>query len=337
MRITAEILSKLAKDTAARRTQSDRGIQTVYIHGSLLAGDPVFEGTADVDLFFIYMEEIPERREIVRITDDVHLDIAHHPRSLYRQAKDLRRNPWLGPTIYGSKAIYDPQHFFDFTQASVRAHYNDPENVMARAQWFFERARQGWWSLKEGEYQNEREKASSYLQAVFQAANAVASLSGAPLTIRRFLTYFPERAAILDKPGFYKGLLGLLGAPNLSAEIVTAWLPEWQAAYQQLSGEDVPAKYHPARLNYYLHPFRAMIETERWQTILLPLLMTWTGVIQYIEDDTMLSTWQKVMENIGLGAETAAEKISALDRYLDMVEETLEAWGEKNGVPFYAQ
>lgn len=332
MRITAEILNKLAKDAVDQRARADRGILAVYMYGTLHTGDPVLAGTADIDLFFIHMEEIPVHREIVRISDDVHLDIAHHPRSLYRQAKEMRRQPWLGPTVYGSKALYDPQHFFDFTQASVRGQFYTPENVVARANWFKENARQSWWSLEDGKYDAEIEKVLIYLKAVNHAANAVAVLSGSPLPLRRFLLSFPERAASVGRPGFYQGLLGLLGANNFDSESITSWLMEWQKAYKELSGTEIPAKFNPYRLNYYLRPFQAMAEGEGWHNMLLPLFLTWTEIVQLSKNQDTAEVWRKTMNNIGLGPESFSEKISALDKYLDMVEETLEAWGEKNGI-----
>jgi hypothetical protein len=332
MRITAEILNKLAKDAVDQRAKADRGILAVYLYGSLHTGDPVLGGTADIDLFFIHMEEISVHREIVRISDDVHLDIAHHPRSLYRQAKELRRQPWLGPTVYGSKALYDPQHFFDFTQAAVRGQFYTPENVVARANWFKESARQSWWSLEEGEHEAEIEKVLIYLKAVNHAANAVAVLSGSPLPLRRFLLNFPERSAAIGKPGFYQGLLGLLGDNNIDSESIAAWILEWQKAYKALSGKEIPAKFNPYRLNYYLRPFQALAEDDSWHNTLLPLFTTWTEIVQLLQNQEMTEAWQKTIIYIGLGSVSFSEKISALDKYLDMVEETLEAWGEKNGI-----
>ncbi len=54
MRITPEILQKLARDTVAQRTRSDRDVVAVYLQGSLLRDDPLLGGTADIDLFFIH-------------------------------------------------------------------------------------------------------------------------------------------------------------------------------------------------------------------------------------------------------------------------------------------
>lgn len=190
MRITPALLLKVAQDTVSQRSQANHDILTAYLDGSLLGSEPLIGGAADIDLFFVYNSEAIERREVLRVTDNVHLDITHHSRTLYRQARELRLHPWLGPSIYRCKILYDPQHFMDFTQASVRGQFNQPDNILARVRQRSERARQIWLSLRGGESKNELENCHLYMQAVENAANAVASLSGPPLTERRFLLDF---------------------------------------------------------------------------------------------------------------------------------------------------
>jgi hypothetical protein len=73
-------------------------------------------------------------REIQRLTDQVHLDIAHHARDDYRWAKVLAPASLAGSTIVGCKIMYDPQHFLDFTQASVRSQFARPDNLIGRSQ-----------------------------------------------------------------------------------------------------------------------------------------------------------------------------------------------------------
>ena len=144
MRITRETLLKLARDTVTQRARADRGIVSAYLHGSLLEEEPLLGGTADIDLFIVHNDSSQVEREIVRITDEVILDITHHPRNVYRQTKELRLHPWLGPTIFGCKILYDPQHFMDFTQAGVRGQFNRADQVLGRARPQVEHARQMW-------------------------------------------------------------------------------------------------------------------------------------------------------------------------------------------------
>ena len=90
MRINRNMLLKLANDTVDRYVSSDRTLMAVYLQGSLLGASPLIGNTADIDLFFIHNDEVKVERDIVRVSDEVHLDISHHSHSLYRQPRELR-------------------------------------------------------------------------------------------------------------------------------------------------------------------------------------------------------------------------------------------------------
>ena len=349
MRITPDILHKIARDTVQQRSHSERDLLAVYLQGSLLTNEPLLGGTADIDLFFIHNEAVSQEREIVRLTDDVHLDIAHHPRSLYRQARELRVHPWLGPGIYGCRVLYDPQHFMDFTQASVRGQFNFPENVIGRVRSQADHARQMWLALEGDKPASVLDTLTLYLRAVGHAANAIASLSGPPLPERRFLLRFPERARAAGHLGLYNGLIGLLGAPNVSVEALQSWMPSWKAAFESLPDETRPARFHICRLNYYLHAFEAMVKGDQPQAVLWPLLETWTQLVRLLEDGQRsekegilveggpgvgehLAAWQAAMDHLSLSGESSTMRIAALDAYLDGVEEILENWAKQAGI-----
>ena len=59
---------------------------------------------------------------------------------------------------------------------------------------------------------------ASYLEAVGNAANSVAVLSGEPLTERRFLLEFPQRAEALGQDRMYVAVTGLLGGHRVEEE-----------------------------------------------------------------------------------------------------------------------
>jgi hypothetical protein len=333
MRITTDTLLKLANAHVASRVHEERDLLAVYLHGSLLGDEPVLGGAADIDLFFIHLQRMEEWREVVRITDDVHLDISHAGRDDYRQAKNLRVHSWLGPVIYGCKILYDPQHFMDFTQASVRGQFDRPENVLQRARQQAEHARQIWLGYQFEPVDPGPDDLARYLRAVDHAANAIASLSGVPLTERRFLLNFPERANAVGKPGLAPGLLGLIGAPRASDGLLLEWIAEWRKAFMSLPPEQAPVRLHPYRLNYYQRAFEAQIASPQvYQTALWPLLRTWTAAIQAMPENTPArQDWEKVGRHLGLLGEDFAERLDALDAYLDLVEETLETWAGKLG------
>ena len=110
MRITRELLHRIAEDTIENRAKEDNSIIAAYLHGTVMEGeDPVLGGAADIDIVFIH-EDFDREREIIRMTEDVHLDIEHHSKDQYQPPKELRTRPWLGYAIYRCQLLYDPQH-----------------------------------------------------------------------------------------------------------------------------------------------------------------------------------------------------------------------------------
>jgi hypothetical protein len=332
MRITREALLKLAQDTASQRARADLGILAVYLHGSLLDDEPLLGGTADIDLFFVHNDEPAFEREIVRISDEVHLDITHYARKLYRQTRELRLHPWLGPTLCGCKILYDPQHFMDFTQASVRGQFYRPDQVLGRVMPQVENARQIWLSLTSPRGGPNSETVSLYLRAVGLIANAIAGLSGKPLTERRLLIGFPKRAEAVGHPGLYPGLLGLLGSPMVDAPSMRAWLPGWRMAVDALPGDKIPPRLSPPRRPYYFRAFDVMLDSDQPLGVLWPLLRTWTEAVSLLpEDSPAHEPWKDAVTRLGLLGEAFPSREAALDAYLDQVEELLEVWARENG------
>ncbi len=333
MRITREALWKLAREAVSSRVRGDHGVMAAYLCGSLLEDDFILGGAADIDLVFVHIVDPPLEREVVQLAEDVHLDIAHYGRRAYRRTRELRVHPWWGPTLAACTVLYDPQHFMDFTQASVRGQFDRPDHVVARAHRFLESARQIWSSYQAGVPHPGTREVETYMRAVGNAANAIASLSGPPLTERRFLLRFFDRAQALDHPGLYAGMLGLLGAMDLSTDLITSWLSDWRTAYREIAEGQAPARLHPDRLDYYQRAFDAIMAGERPLAVLWPLLRTWTLAADLLPPNSPgRISWAKACAKLGLLDEAFAMRISALDAYLDLVDETLEGWAQQNGV-----
>lgn len=341
MRINRETLLKIADNTIAQRTRRDRGILSAYLTGALLGDDFLLGGTADIDLVFIHLEAPAQAREIVRLNDEVHLDIAHYDQKEFRQARALRTHPWLGPAIFYCKPLYDPQHFMDFTQASVRGQFHRADYVLGRARSQVERARKIWQSFvmqaseQEASGKPDPGKLGEYLRAVEHAANAIASLNGLPLTERRMLLEFPARAEALQRPGLHPAFLGMLGAPNVDAALLRAWLPDWGWAFDAVPGEGAPARLHPHRRLYYLRAFEALLAGDQPHAALWPMLRTWTLAAGALPENVPgRMSWAETCQRLGLGGEYFDERVQALDAFLDMVEESLEKWGRENGAEY---
>ena len=333
MRLTRPALDKIISDTVDQRTRSDRTILSVYLTGSLLETEYLLGGTADVDLVCVHIEQPAQDREVVHLTDELHLDIAHHFHRDYRQTRSLRVHPWLGPTIARCRVLYDPQHFMDFTQASVRGQFDQSEFILQRSRKSLDHARQIWLGFPHTAKGESIQEVLDYLRAIEHAANAVASLNGAPLTERRFLLKYLGRSEAVGRPGLYAGILGLLGAANLDEGSLGAWLPDWGAAYSAIPADAAPVRFSPLRRLYYQQAFEAMLAGGQPQAALWPVLWTWTRIISLLgETAEAYAAWQGAVQGLGLWGAGFGAKLAGLDAYLDTVEETLERFARENGV-----
>lgn len=332
MRITRDFILKFIHETVGRRAHSSRDLLAVYLCGSFLDQDYLIGGAGDVDLFIIHNDTPETSREIIRLTDDIHLDIAHHDQRNYRDTRRLRVHPWIGPALNRCKVIYDPQHFLDFIQASVRGQYDRPDHIYERARSQADQARESWFQIQAQPADQEIRNTQTYLDAVSKAANAIASLSGPPLNERRLLMEFMPRAESVGRSGLYHGLLGLLGAPNLDQTVLDGWISHWKSAYLSLPQSDDLIRFHPARLNYYVLAFKEIAESDQPVHILWPLMNTWTDIVAHLPEDSQnMADWKQTVELLGVSKRGLSEKIQALDAYLDLVEESLETWARSNG------
>lgn len=333
MRVTRNVLMKIVRDSVEQRVRADRSLLAIYLCGSLLGGDYLLGGTADIDLVIIHLDVPAREREIVHLSDEVHLDIAHHAQKEYRQTRRLRVHPWMGPTLFSCQSLYDPQHFLDFIQAGVRGQFDRSDYVVERARKLAESARKLWLASMQSDSKSTAETVLGYLKTLEKAANAIASLSGPPLTERRFLLAFPDRAEAVNRPGLFPGLLGLLGAADLGVGVLETWLPAWTAALQALPAGSAPVRLHPYRLAYYQGSIQAMIDSGNWQAALWPLLSSWTLAVCALGNDAEQALpWQEAFTQLDLMEDGFDRRLEGLDAYLDMVEEVIDSWARANGV-----
>ena len=334
MRITREALLKAAKDVVTERSRTQHDLVAAYVVGSLLTEEPLLGGTTDIDLVFIQNHNPLQPREVVRLTAEVTLDIAYYSETDYRQPRHLRVNPWLGSSLCETRVVlYDMQHWFEFIQSSVGAQFYEPENVLSRAQVQFNKAR-SLWSDMQNRTESHSQNLLNYLKSVKSAANAIAGLSGAPLTERRFFLKFPERANAIDHPRMAVGLFALVGTDLANLDTIHSWLPNWHSALTALQGlVDAPIRLHPSRLPYYERAVEAILGSDRPQASLWPLIRTWTLACSQLKADSPhMIPWLDACEQLHLGLTHFDERLSALDAYLDTIEEILEKWGQENGV-----
>jgi hypothetical protein len=333
MRITRDTLLKIARERAAALAKSDRQITCIYLTGSLLGSDPFLGGAADIDLVVIHPARPTVEREFVAVTEDIHLDIIHHYQDAFQQPRHLRADPWLGyPLCMGPLCLHDVQHWFEFTQASVCAQFNRPEYIFQRAQPLAEKARQAWLKLHAASALDKPEHILTYLGALEDAANAVALLGGPPLSERRALLEFPPRALAVGHPGLSAGLVDLLPASQMSAAEWAACLKSWEDALAQVQHlHACPPDLQTCRKSY-LTKAAAFLWNENPAAAVWILLRSWNAAASRLPAKSAPRlTWQEALPRLGFDAPGLRDLVVSLDSYLDVVEETLEVWGQQNG------
>jgi predicted nucleotidyltransferase len=325
MRITRDLLLNIAEDTAAERAKQDSSIVAVYLYGSVLPGtEPLLGGTADIDLVFIH-EDYDRQREIIRLTEDVNLDIEHHAKETYQPPKDLRLNAELGSMVFSGKPLYDPDHFIDFVQAAVRGMFWEHGNILMRSGNMLQAARRTWLRFHNSPPEFGPEQVTAYLQALEDVANAVVCLSGMPQGDRRFFLNFPQRAEAVGEPGLYPGLVGLLTGGMEIDGAVKDWLPDWEADFVTINvSYDVPPSLHKHRQAYYRRGFDALLNSDQPEAVAWPFMRTWTEMAMTMPSQTQ--SWRAACEELGLVGPDFEQRLAGLDAYIDRVEELLENW-----------
>lgn len=324
MRITPEFLIRIAKETVQKRVFSDPSLVAAYLTGSLRSDNPFLGTATDIDIIFVHPKIPKVRREIVAVTPEIHLDLLHAPQSEYEKPRELRLHPWLGPELYDPLPLHVSGHFFEFVQAGVRDKFNDPESIFARARTLIVRARQVWSGLQIGQ-ESGPDLLLSYLKGIHHAANAVALVcNGKPLAERRFLLQFSQYAKTVGKPGLVADLYDLLGAAELEADTLKACLDAWEKDFVKGAGKlKVDPRISLPRLAYYKRACESMLGSESSQTIIWPLLLTWTLAARSLPV-SQRGTWESTCKGLGLLGPGFEEKVAGLDHFLDVIEEILE-------------
>lgn len=329
MKVTREHLINLATDETERRAEV-QDIVSAYVIGSVARSDPILGGAADIDLILIHADEPQTSREVVQLSDQFHLDISHHHRSLYEQPRALRVHPWFGPSLCEPIFIYDPHHFFEWAQAGARGQFHRPDHVHLRAQAFLRRARQAISMLSLS-----RRWIRTYARAVLEGANAVASLSGFPVAGRRLFLQLEEATEALGFPEFSEAFLQLLVVQPPTEDDLRDWLPAWQRAFTEAGRVSDKAALAPCRITYFQCGFQALLDTGRPEANVFPLLTTWESALHALHEagrtDHHLQKWEEALATLGLDSSSRAQRDGSLVHYLNQIEIRVSEWAEKQG------
>ena len=331
MRITRDLLLRLAKENAEERAFNDDTIIAAYLSGSVLQEDPLLGNTTDIDLVFVHNAPVEIKRELKALSPDVHLDIHHRQEKDYQPARALRTDPWLGYELYAPQLLYETKHFFEFTQASLRAGFDEPKSILKRSYKLLSYARKQWMDLQLNAENVTPDVIVKYLDAVKHAANAVAEMSGPPIGERRLLLEFPTRAEAAGHPELTPGLFGLLGGTELMPAKLKTWMPIWKNFLSFASEASVAdIRIHTERLDYYDKALQEIISSEQPLAALYPMLLTWTLAAQALPEN-QIADWQAACAELGFTDAALEERLTALDHFMDNIEEKIEEELSKHG------
>lgn len=329
MRTTRETLLKLAKDYTTQKLAPDRNVTAVFLVGSLRPENALPAAVLDVDLLVIYNGEPLREREIVKISNEIHLDIAYENASLYAQPRELRGDPWRGWAMWDPQLLYEKGRFFEYTQAIVRAQFDDVENLLKRCRSFSVPARMAW---NEMFFAPESASPLKILTAASNAANAFASLSGAPLPERTLVSGLASRAEAAHMPELAGSLLNIITG-DLNMDLLQKALPAWERGFQAAAPVLPDARIHPVRLKYYKTAIEAQLAGKIPAAAFWPMLHTWALAMKSPAlPPESKNEWDDFCQQVGLAPGAISERIEALDAFLDTLEETLEQKASESGI-----
>ena len=331
MRITNTMLHNFAKDTVAQRVRSEPDLHAAYLSGSLLSDNPLLGGSTDIDLVLVHKYQAPVDREVQLLAPEVSLDIFHKTKNEYDEHRQFRQDPWRGyPLTHNHILLFDTDHWLEFIQSSVSAHFHHSENVLARVHKLSNAARDQWFSLLRNPAQTYLEWLNRYMEILSLAANAIAGLIGPPLTRRRFLITFKNYAEALGVPKIVLGMYGLLGLSDEQQDGLPNWIDAFQDDFDQLLKESSqPVHLSRCRRPYYLNAIKALAASDDPLLAGWPLLHTWLDIrmaaLRKLPGD---DAWQTCLETLDLTEDSAEQKIEALDAYLDSLDIVIENWSK---------
>jgi hypothetical protein len=333
MRITRDLLLNSARDFTARAVKEDRSITAAYLTGSLLTEEPLLGGSTDIDLVFVHDHIPPLPREIHRFTDEISLDLYHHDQSKYDQPRHLRADPILGTAINATRLIlHDTLHWFEYTQAIITAQFDRPDHHAERVNGLFTEARAEWWRL-EGKDNPTPKEMSVFINSAELAANALASISGQPLTERRFMLSLAERCQAVESPQLAMTFSSLLGLSSFDFATLAEWIDRWQnLVFSQDNPPRVPPTVNPHRKLYYVNAVRSFFEDGQLESCVWILLHTWTCLASNLPVRTPnMKDYARFISAFGFNKQAFKEKLASLDQYLDAIEERINRWAQDTG------
>lgn len=326
MRITRDILLTQARENAAKLAAKDRGVICIYLAGSLLLEDPLIGGITDIDLICVHDRPVEKRREVIRLSTDINLDLAHYEKEEFEPSRKLRTDAWIGGGFETVPLVlHDALRWYDFTRASATAQFWRPENIAARARSFLVPARKTWSDLQDEAIPQGIKRTTAYLRALRDAANGIIVLSGTPQPIRRLLVELPSRALQAGLLDFAGEFISLFTSSEVSDEKFSAWVTGYASIFEESKEiKNFPAQLQPFRRPYYEKAI-VSIYPDHPAAALWIMLQTWTKTAAFLpKTGEAYKSWQSLCRDLEVDTRNLPQRLEPLDHLLDRAEEAVD-------------
>jgi hypothetical protein len=335
MRITRESLLSLANNSATEMAKHDGTVICIYLTGSLLGQDFMLGNTADIDLVCVHSGKYSATaREVIRVSDEITIDIAHLSDSRFGEPRSLRQDAWLGSFLWqGVKVLYDNEHWFEFMQAGATAQFMSLENLLVRARSLTDHARQLWRFLDEQPPENTTQKVDLFFQALEHGGNAIACMTGVPLTIRRYWQQLPQRAIAAGAPELAGSLQRLVTEEIPGDELWQKWFEQWNIILNEAGRQPkCPAELLPCRRKYYSEAI-SFLRAENSLAALWILLRTGLKAGMSARSNSAVHKQLAIIASgLGFGGDNFPGRLKGLDQWLDNLESFLDKTARRNGL-----
>jgi hypothetical protein len=332
-------LLRLARDYADRKMKERPTMRAVVLVGSVARAEPPLGDAVDLDLILID-DFIPEPAfELVRLSENVFVDAQFVRTADYADRKALRTQPFTAPALNDALILHDPRHYFDILQASVRAPYNKPDNIFARARAAFGQAqniidRFTLWREDPPAGPPAFDDLADFRTALYALGQSLILLSGQPgdtVGIRKFMVRY-EAATRQHRPDLYQQFLAALGANNFPVANFELFLADWLSLYKSASlrGRTDPL-IHGVKRGYYERGFRALVAEGHTLNTLWLFEQTLAACARDLDPQPDL--WGHYLQLTGKDSSRKfVERIRAAEGLLASTDETLLAWARKESV-----
>ena len=337
--IEQSILLRLARDYADRKMKERPTLKAVLLAGSVARGEPPLGDAVDLDIIVID-DSLPDPPyEFARLSENVLVDAVFLRPSDLSDRRAIRAQPFIAPALNDALILHDPRHYFDILQASIRAPYNKPDNLYARARAAFTEAQRALdrftlWREDPPLAGPTIGEIDEFRHALYLAGQSLILLSGQPgdtVGPRKFMVRF-EAVARRHHSDLYYLLLDSLGVAGSSPATVDSLIADWLALYKSANqrGATDPL-IHPTRRGYYERGFRALIaEGHALNTIWL-FEHTLAACVRDLDPGP--DAWRTYLQITGKATPADfSERIRAAEQLISRMDETLTAWAKKENV-----